>query len=73
MQRICYSASIFGRQKMIDTTRPIAMILGGASGLGLELARESERNGITPLLIGKSKSLEFPEDSHVYVDLSDSA
>ena len=56
---------------MVAGSQTVALILGGTSGLGLELARESERNDVKPMLLGRSKSLEFTGDSHVYVDLAD--
>lgn len=47
-----------------------AWILGGASGLGWELTQEAERQGITPVILGRSAPSGF-QGLHMDVDLAD--
>src|SRR5678816_1825627 len=54
---ICVLAAFIGKERLMNTSRPFAIVTGASSGIGLELAREAARRGYD-LLIAADRSLD---------------
>jgi NAD(P)-dependent dehydrogenase (short-subunit alcohol dehydrogenase family) len=54
---ICVLAAFIGKERLMNTSRPFAIVTGASSGIGLELAREAAMRGYD-LLIAADRPLD---------------